>query len=475
MDASAPMSASLDGTAFEFEATGDGNRVVVSSGMRKLLGHKYWIPIQKTCPDLQPAGNNRDSVPTKWLMNVTANPPTFVKPKHRLVLRMVHLICLDALAEGANFRSDKVFARETPVLQVERNVLESPEYWEPVVEVSTASAKGQNKRRREEEDDDDDTSSSDGDDKAPAPKRRKPLLLFGPDVTDLAVIDETIISSTSANEREHFGLPLLRGLFYESTSVMDFVKGLFGLRMLGLKAKHMELDQNSSRATAEKDATAKREQEEADVKYKREQGQKDAEAKREQEEADVKYKRDQDQKDAEAKREQDQKDAAAKIDREEKQIAAKIEREEKDAEAKREQDRKDIEARLAREEKDAEAKREQDRKDVEARLAREEKDADAKHEQDQKDMEAKRARDDADAAVKRETAQEREHMEIVQAEKQLELDRKANYKQGGEQRMRKPGKHLLFTDQRADRRILGREVRLQPRRRGRDGRLHRAR
>ena len=39
-------------------------------------------------------------------------------------------------------------------------------------------------------------------------------------------------------------------------------------------------------------------------------------------------------------------------------------------------------------------------------------------------------------------------MEIMQAEKQLELDRKANYKQGGEQRMRKPGKHLLFTDQR---------------------------
>ena len=147
MDTSAPIRASLDGRAFEFDATGNGNRVVVSTGMKKLLDQKYWIPIQKTCPDLQPADNNRDSVPTKWLIEVTANPPTFVKPRHRLTLRMVHLICLDALAEGANFRSDKVFARETPVLQVERNVLESPEHWEPGVEVSTASAKGQNKRR----------------------------------------------------------------------------------------------------------------------------------------------------------------------------------------------------------------------------------------------------------------------------------------------------------------------------------------
>jgi len=44
-----------------------------------------------------------------------------------------------ALAEGANFRSDKIFARETPVLRVERNVLESPEHWELVVEVSIAT------------------------------------------------------------------------------------------------------------------------------------------------------------------------------------------------------------------------------------------------------------------------------------------------------------------------------------------------
>ena len=106
---------------------------------------------------------------------------------------MVHQICVDALAERANFRSDKVFARGTPVLQVERNILESPEHWVPELEVSTTSPKGQNKRRREKDDDDD------GDDEVPAPKRHKPLLLFGPDVTDLAVIDETITSSPSAS------------------------------------------------------------------------------------------------------------------------------------------------------------------------------------------------------------------------------------------------------------------------------------
>ena len=32
--------------------------------------------------------------PTRWCMKVTANPPAFVKPKHRVVLSMVHLICL---------------------------------------------------------------------------------------------------------------------------------------------------------------------------------------------------------------------------------------------------------------------------------------------------------------------------------------------------------------------------------------------
>ena len=146
-DATVPIIGSLDSTHFAFDATGDGTRIVVTTGLRKLFHQKYWIPIQETCPDLQPAGHSRQSVPTKWLMKVYANPPAEMKPKHRRILRMVHLICLDALAEGANFHSNKVFARETPVLQVERNVLESPEHWEPGVEVSTASAKGQNTRR----------------------------------------------------------------------------------------------------------------------------------------------------------------------------------------------------------------------------------------------------------------------------------------------------------------------------------------
>ena len=49
---------------------------------------------------------------------------------------MAHQICHDDLTEGANFWSDKVFAPKTPVLQVERNVLNSPKYWKPVIEVS---------------------------------------------------------------------------------------------------------------------------------------------------------------------------------------------------------------------------------------------------------------------------------------------------------------------------------------------------
>jgi len=165
MNTSALIRASLDGRAFEFDATGDGGRVVVSTGLRKLFHQKYWIPIQKTCPDLQPADSNRKSVPTKWFMAATANPPAFVKPKHRRILRMVHLICLAALAEGANFRSDKVFARETPVLQAERNVLESPKYWEPAIEVSTESTR---KRHRPSSNDDDDCSSEDDDASATA-------------------------------------------------------------------------------------------------------------------------------------------------------------------------------------------------------------------------------------------------------------------------------------------------------------------
>ena len=72
MNTSALIRASLDGRAFEFDATGDGGRVVVSTGLRKLFHQKYWIPIQKTCPDLQPADSNRKSVPTKWFMAATA-------------------------------------------------------------------------------------------------------------------------------------------------------------------------------------------------------------------------------------------------------------------------------------------------------------------------------------------------------------------------------------------------------------------
>ena len=131
----ATLNGRLDGKKFSFCATGDAKRITVSNGMRKLMNNKIWYNIEKTCPDLRPAGNNRESVPTNWLMAVTANPPAFVKPKHRRILRMVHQICIDALAEGANFRSDKVFARETPVLQVERNVLESRDHWGPVMYV----------------------------------------------------------------------------------------------------------------------------------------------------------------------------------------------------------------------------------------------------------------------------------------------------------------------------------------------------
>ena len=84
MDVTVLIRGSLDSTNFTFEATGNGTRIVVSTGLRKLFHQKYWIPIQKACPDLQPVDNNRESVPTKWFMEVTANPPAFVKPKHRL-------------------------------------------------------------------------------------------------------------------------------------------------------------------------------------------------------------------------------------------------------------------------------------------------------------------------------------------------------------------------------------------------------
>lgn len=117
----------------------------------------YWNPIQKTCHDLQPAGNNRKSVPTEWFLKITANPPPFVKAKIRRILRMVHLICLDALSEGKNFRSDKVFARKTPILQIERNALETRRHWAP----NTSHQSASRKRYHSESDSFDDSSSSD--------------------------------------------------------------------------------------------------------------------------------------------------------------------------------------------------------------------------------------------------------------------------------------------------------------------------
>jgi hypothetical protein len=354
----------IDDTAFEFNATGNGSRIVVSTGMRKLFHNKYWNPIQDKCPDVLPGDRNRESVPTMWFMATTANPPASTKAKHRRILRMVHMICSDARAEGANFRSDKVFSRTTPVLQVERNVLESADYWEHIPELSANKPK---KHRRVEEDEKDTQCSEHGDEEdgeyiegPPVAKRqRHQLLLFGPEVTDLMVIDDTITAATTIAEREHFGLPILRGLFYESTSVMDFIKGLVGLRKLELEVKHMELDQNSKRASGEADANSKRIQEEENAKYKRAIGDADAKSKR----------------------------------------------------------------------------------------AQEEKDAILKHERDATELAARILREDADAAAKREIAQDRERVDIDHVAKKLEMERKASYKQSD--RMRRPGKRLLLTDQRA--------------------------
>ena len=261
--------AMLDDKAFEFAVTGDGNRIIASTGIKKLVDQKYWIPVQKTCQDVKPAGNNRESVPIKWFMAATANPPDFIKAKHRLILRMVHMICHDARVEGTKFRSDKVFARTTPVLQIERNVLESADLWAYNAGVYSKPPK---KRRHK-----DYKPHSEG-----SPKRQKrPLLLFGPTVTDLAVIDDTITSSTSAVEREHFGLPILRGLFRESTSVMDFVKGLSGFRKLEMETKHAELDHTSKCEIGVADAAAKRVRDDADAAAKRVRDDADAAAKRE--------------------------------------------------------------------------------------------------------------------------------------------------------------------------------------------------
>lgn len=320
---------------FEFEATGDGNRMIVSRGMRELMDHKYWSLIQKTCKDLQPATNKQESVPTKWFLDTTANPPSFVKPHHRRILRMVHMLCQDALGEGANFRSDKIFARTTPVLQVERNVLESADFWEYVPEVECKPEKKKKRRLVSSSDDDADRANTQG----PHPNRPR-LLLFGPDVTDLTVIDATITSSTTAANIAQFGIPMLRGIFYESKSILDFARGVAALRKIEIEEKHLELDMNSNRTETQETSKSARERAATEL--------------------------------------------AAKIAREDADAAAKI------------------------------------------------------------------ARDDADAAAKRETAQERERMEIEQAAKKLEMERKANFKQGGgSDRMRKPGKRLLLTDQRA--------------------------
>ena len=52
---------------------------------------------------------------------------------------MVHLICRDALSEGNVFRSDKLFSRKTPALQIERNTLESTDYWDPPIDVAPSA------------------------------------------------------------------------------------------------------------------------------------------------------------------------------------------------------------------------------------------------------------------------------------------------------------------------------------------------
>jgi hypothetical protein len=74
----ATIRATLDGNVFEFNATGNGKRIVVSTGMRKLFHNKYWNPIQDKCLDVLPAGNNRESVPTAWFMPLV---PTHQHPQ----------------------------------------------------------------------------------------------------------------------------------------------------------------------------------------------------------------------------------------------------------------------------------------------------------------------------------------------------------------------------------------------------------
>ena len=129
--------ASLDDIKFQFLVTRDGMRMIVSMAIRCLMHSTAWEAIQKTCVNLQPASNQRSSVPTDWFMTTTANPPSFVLFKNRRILRLVHLICRDAKSMGANFKTDQVFSRTTPILQIELNLLESPTHWSPPIEFDT--------------------------------------------------------------------------------------------------------------------------------------------------------------------------------------------------------------------------------------------------------------------------------------------------------------------------------------------------
>jgi hypothetical protein len=99
------------------------------------------------------------------------------------------------------------------------------------------------------------------------------------------------------------------------------------------------------------------------------------------------------------------------------------------------------------EEENAKYKRAIGDADAKSKRAQEEKDAILKHERDATELAARILREDADAAAKREIAQERERVDIDHVAKKLEMERKASYKQSD--RMRRPGKRLLLTDQRA--------------------------
>ena len=107
----AKINACLDDEDFTLPCTSDGDRLVVSRSMRRLLGERNWAEIQKTCDDLQDAGNKAQSVSRQWIMKVTANPPISTKPIDRRILRIFHLILQDAWSEGIDFRSSKIFRR----------------------------------------------------------------------------------------------------------------------------------------------------------------------------------------------------------------------------------------------------------------------------------------------------------------------------------------------------------------------------